>query len=418
MPRSGTRRRRARDCWRNSRTIAPRTRCAPPSPTKPRPAGVWSLKDLPEAGKPAAGWGGVRGGGSAILSQVAPPLSRRATPSPPLPHKGGGSRPSLRRGVLVDRCACSPHAGGNELLETHRVALARGLARLNAREAARLDEPLPPRRKLPAALHGLARVPAHRFVLDVHHLVMGIEQLDAVSVRIAQVDEERVAGAMATRPELDIGGKAHFGGEIADIEKVIGFRDRERGVMEPRPCPGGKHDIVGVALALQEHEQEFLASVRRDVFREPEAQAHPEFARALHVGNQELEMIDPLRHRAVVVLERDHEAWLDLHGRAELDRSATCVHDMQGAALVRNLDPFRRQAGSVEKRLGLLQILVAEDAHADALGLRLAARALENEAVMTRLGDAAKIERIAVFIADDEAEEVPLKVSAHPQILH
>src|SRR5712692_10252787 len=31
-----------------------------PPPTKPRPAGVWSLINLPEAGKPAAGWG--RGG--------------------------------------------------------------------------------------------------------------------------------------------------------------------------------------------------------------------------------------------------------------------------------------------------------------------------------------------------------------------
>jgi hypothetical protein len=50
--------------------------------------------------------------------------------------------------------------------------------------------------------------------------------------------------------------------------------------------------------------------------------------------------------------------------------------------------------------------------------LRLAARALENEAVMTRLGDAAKIERIAVFIADNEAEEVHVEVSAHRQILH
>src|SRR4029453_8562440 len=103
-------------------------------------------------------------------------------------------------------------------------------------------------------------------------------------------------------------------------------------------------------------------------------------------------MIDPLRHRAVMVLERDHEPRLELHGRAELDRPAACVRDMQGAALVRDLDPWRRQAGFVEKRLGLLQILFAEDAHADALGLRLATRAIENEAVMTRLGDAAKIE--------------------------
>jgi hypothetical protein len=31
-----------------------------PPPPKPRLAGVWALLDLPEAGKPAAGWG--RGG--------------------------------------------------------------------------------------------------------------------------------------------------------------------------------------------------------------------------------------------------------------------------------------------------------------------------------------------------------------------
>ena len=85
-------------------------------------------------------------------------------------------------------------------------------------------------------------------------------------------------------------------------------------------------------------------------------------------------MIEPLRHRAVVVLERDDEARLHVHGGAELDRRAADVGDMQRAALVRDLDPFRRQARLVEKRLRLLQVLLGEDAHADALGLRLAAR--------------------------------------------
>src|SRR5262249_49636928 len=115
---------------------------------------------------------------------------------------------------------CSPHAGGDEFFQAHRVAFARGLTRLDACKPARLDEPLLPRRKLPAALHGVARVPAHRFVLDVHHLIVSVEELDAVSVRIAQVDEERVAWTMAAGPELDIGGKAHLGGEIADIKEV------------------------------------------------------------------------------------------------------------------------------------------------------------------------------------------------------
>ena len=143
--------------------------------------------------------------------------------------------------------------------------------------------------------------------------------------------------------------------------------------MQPRPGPGREHDVVRVALALQEHEQQVLGAVGRDVFRQPEAHAHPELAGLLHVGHQQLEMIDPLRHRAVVVLEGDDEARLHVHGGAELDRRAAHVRDMQRAALVRDLDPFRRQAGLVEKRLGLLQVFLGEDAHADTLGLRLAA---------------------------------------------
>src|SRR5262249_6119327 len=68
-----------------------------PSPTKPRAAGVWSLEDLPEAGKPAAGCGEGLGVGVVRFFHgwrhrhlTAPP------PSPTLPHKGGGSRPRSR----------------------------------------------------------------------------------------------------------------------------------------------------------------------------------------------------------------------------------------------------------------------------------------------------------------------------------
>src|SRR6516162_10796252 len=57
-----------------------------PSPTKPRPAGVWSLQDLPEAGKPAAGWGGVGGGGPSASYRTTPTPAQRADP----PHKGEG----------------------------------------------------------------------------------------------------------------------------------------------------------------------------------------------------------------------------------------------------------------------------------------------------------------------------------------
>ena len=83
---------------------------------------------------------------------------------------------------------------------------------------------------------------------------------------------------------------------------------------------------------------------------------------------------------------------------------------------MRDLDPFRRQSSLVEKCLRLLQILLAEDAHADPLGLRLAAATLEHKAVVTGLGDAAEIERIAILVADDEAEEIHVEISACRQV--
>src|SRR5580704_18400017 len=76
-------------------------------------------------------------------------------------------------------------------LERHRIALMRRLARLDAGEAAGFGEPHGARRQLPAPLAGDGGVPAHRLVLDVHALVMRIEQLDAMAVGIAHIDEQR-----------------------------------------------------------------------------------------------------------------------------------------------------------------------------------------------------------------------------------
>ena len=59
----------------------------------------------------------------------------------------------------------------------------------------------------------------------------------------------------------------------------------------------------GLPLALQKHEQRIVAAVRRNIFGEPEAQARVKLQLALHVRHQNLEMIDAVRHRAVVMLE-------------------------------------------------------------------------------------------------------------------
>ena len=88
------------------------------------------------------------------------------------------------------------------------------------------------------------------------------------------------------------------------------------------------------------------------------------------------------------------------------DRRAADVGDVQGAALVRHLDPFRRQA-LFEMRLRLLQVLLGEHPHADPLGLRLGA--LEHQAVTTGLGDATQVDGVVALVADDEADQVDVK---------
>ena len=89
---------------------------------------------------------------------------------------------------------------------------------------------------------------------------------------------------------------------------------------------------------------------------------------------------------------------------------------MQRPALIRPLDPLRRQSGFLEIGFRFFQILLGEAAHADALGFGRA-RALEHERVMARLGDAAQIDRILVLVADDKADQIDIEGAALRQIL-
>src|SRR5580692_5490235 len=100
------------------------------------------------------------------------------------------------------------------LLQRHRSATAGRLLRLDADERARLIEPHGASRQLPATLAGDRRVPAYRLVLDIHALIVCIEQLDAMAVGVAHVNEKRETGAMPARAVLDIVGKAHLGSQI------------------------------------------------------------------------------------------------------------------------------------------------------------------------------------------------------------
>src|SRR5215475_3500739 len=76
----------------------------PPPPTKPRPAGVWSLFDLPEAASPQPAGGGLGRGGA----DDAPTLPHTATPvyllgllPPPLAGEGWGGGERARMNLVA-----------------------------------------------------------------------------------------------------------------------------------------------------------------------------------------------------------------------------------------------------------------------------------------------------------------------------
>src|SRR6516162_3035123 len=97
--------------------------------TEPRLAGVRSILILPEAGKPAAGWGGFGGGGPSLLTRA---VLQQLSPSPALPQHqrvyarlrramGGGSRPSSRLGLSSPHPTALPAPPAEEVTRGPRV---------------------------------------------------------------------------------------------------------------------------------------------------------------------------------------------------------------------------------------------------------------------------------------------------------
>src|SRR5664279_4803744 len=67
------------------------------------------------------------------------------------------------------------------------ICRARGIARFDAGEAGGFLVPLLAQRQTPGSVAQVRDIPADRFDFDVHHLVMGSEQLQSVSVGIAEI---------------------------------------------------------------------------------------------------------------------------------------------------------------------------------------------------------------------------------------
>ena len=232
-----------------------------------------------------------------------------------------------------------------------------------------------------------------------------------MAVGVAEIDIERMARAVPAGSALDARAEAERAGDVAGAQDADAFRRGESNMVQPRAGAFEEHDVVRVALALQEHAGQLLA-LRHDVFAQPEAGRHVELGRLAHVGREDLIVVDPMRGAAAMQMELREHAWHHRHGRAELQRHAGHILRVQRLALMRNVGPGRRAAFALKERLQMIEIVLAKHPHADACAGRRIAGAPQHQAVMTGFLDAAQIDRVAILLGHDKADHLGVEQPA------
>src|SRR5258706_14719975 len=104
-------------------------------------------------------------------------------------------------------------------------------------------------------------------------------------------------------------------------------------------------------------------------------------------------MVEAHGSAALEVFELRVETGFCLHGGAEMHRRPTSVDHAESAALIRHLDPTRRQAFRLEEMSCLFQLFFRKNPEADGLALRMAP-ALDDQTVVAHLFQPAKVERV------------------------
>ena len=164
-----------------------------------------------------------------------------------------------------------------------------------------------------------------------------------------------------------------------------------------------------VALAMHPHRPELgIVAVGLGVFGEAETKLGVEVVARLHVGREAVEMIDTLDARALmgaVVLQ--HGSRL-IHMRVEIERHAENIGGAQRPALMRQIRERGRQVAAAEPERRAVEILFARELEAERAHLGRA-RAPQHDRVVVALLDAAQVERIVGFVADQEPEAIDIE---------
>ena len=148
---------------------------------------------------------------------------------------------------------------------------------------------------------------------------------------------------MAARAALDLRAVAELAGDVARERQPCDVGGGECDVVQPGTGSREQHDVVGIALALEEDGDQRLA-VHRHVLADAEAELGVEARQRVNVGNVQLEVIEAQRAPAAVEVKPRQQPRLHRHPRAELERHPSRIGHAKRATLERSLDPYGRES--------------------------------------------------------------------------
>src|ERR1700722_1559451 len=170
--------------------------------------------------------------------------------------------------------------------------------------------------------------------------------------------------AVAAWSPLYLRAKSELARDVAGAKQLLRLRRQEGEMMHTRPVAMKKDEVMRIPLPLQENAAKAFI-IRRDIFRQPEPQAHVEFQRPPYVRGQHLDVIEPQRAAAFVPMKVGDVTRLDWHARTELQKSPAWIRDMQGPVLIGDRRPSAVATKSQKEIVRLVEILIGQHAQAD-----------------------------------------------------
>ena len=138
----------------------------------------------------------------------------------------------------------------------------------------------------------------------------GRMRLDAVPIRVAEVDKDTIGWAMPARSVLDVAAVSEVAGNVGCAEHGLQVGDDVGGVMQPWPGGLAEDEVMRIILAREETAQDRARVDVRGVLGRTESEFHAPGEQGGNIGDDTLVVVEPQHAAAFLrgkVIEIDAE---------------------------------------------------------------------------------------------------------------